>query len=163
MSATAKIVVRDTAILAATLGLWAWNGQLAGQGTILPIAVALLAGVMTTVCGFLAHEWGHLIGAWLAKARVEVAGNAHSLFLFRFDTRNTREQFLWMSMGGFIVSGLVIALLVSLLDPRKLADGTALGLTLLGVIATIILEFPPAWRVYRGGPIPTGAVYISEK
>ena len=38
----------------------------------------------------------------------------------------------------------------------------ALGITLLGVLATVVLEFPPAWKVLRGGPLPRGVAYHSE-
>ncbi|MGH8528881.1 MAG: hypothetical protein ACRETN_03420 [Nevskiales bacterium] len=157
------LAMRDSAIVITTLALWWVSRQLDAAASDWAAAVAVLVGGLTAVCGFILHEWGHLLGAWLSRSRVHLAETALAVFLFRFDSDlNNRRQFLWMSNGGFIVSGLLVALLIIALTPTRLADQIALGLTLLGVIATVLLEFPPAWRVFRGGPIPSGAVYVSK-
>ncbi len=155
-----QLLVRDLLMVGATLGLWICSRQLDGQTGALATSVAIAAGMMTAVSGYLAHEWGHLCGALLRGSVVELPKGVFAVFLFKFNSeQNNREQFLWMSMGGFVASALVIALLLSLLSFDRLADQVALGLTLAGVIATLVLEVPPAVRVYRGADLPRGAAY----
>lgn len=153
MSMGWKLLLRDLAIVAITLAAW----RLSAQGAW----IAVIAGVLAAVAGFLAHEWGHWLGARAAGAAVYFPVTLRSLFLFQFDVaRNGRRQFLWMSMGGFIASAAIVALYAAVLPRGQLAGQVGLGLTVLGVIATGILEIPPAWRVYKGGPLPSeGAVY----
>ncbi len=155
------LLIRDLLLVAATLGLWVWSRQLdADGGGTLAIAVAIGAGVMTAVSGYLVHEWGHLTAALMRGSVVELPRSVAAVFLFKFNSEaNSREQFLWMSMGGFIASGIIVALLFALLSFDRLADLVALGLTVAGVIATLILEVPPAMKVYRGAPLPRGVAY----
>ncbi len=155
-----QLLARDSLLVCATLGLWFWSRQLDGLSTPLAVSVAIAAGVMTAVSGYLAHEWGHLCGALLRGSVVELPKGITAVFLFKFNSeQNSREQFLWMSMGGFVSSALIVALLLALLSFDRLADQVALGLTLAGVIATLVLEVPPAVRVYRGAALPRGAAY----
>jgi hypothetical protein len=156
-----KLALRDLSVLTATLALWlldpgpSWP---AADSSATANAVAVLTGVLTVVCAYLAHEWGHLAGARLVRAVVHHPDTIFSVFLFRFDSdRNDRRQFLAMSLGGFLASAAAIAVLLEFLPRTALAGRLALVLALLGVIATAILELPPAWRVVRGAPIPTGA------
>jgi hypothetical protein len=159
------LALRDLGILAATLALWSADGALREQGGALAIVVAIATGVMTALSGYLAHEWGHLLGARLSKSRVSLPDSPLSVFLFRFDTGlNVRSQFLTMSMGGFVASGLVTALLLATLPMHALSTWTALVLTALGLLATAILEIPPFWRVFRGAPLPRGGpAYVTTR
>ena len=155
------LLIRDLLLIAVTLGLWWWSRSLGEARTLDAIGVAVGAGIMTALSGYLVHEWGHLAGARLAHAVVELPRTPLAVFLFKFDVvRNSRRQFLWMSMGGFIASAVVVALLLVLLSLDRLADQVALGLTAAGVLATAILELPPAWRVYRGGELPSGVAFV---
>ena len=163
MGIPAKIIIRDLLVLAVTLLLWAWTRQMEQVGGTLHVIVACLTGALTAFSGFLGHEWGHLIGARLAKGIYAPPDSVLSIFLFRFNSDlNTRQQFVSMSMGGFVSSILIVALLFSLLSFDRLADQVALSLTILGVIATFILEVPDAWKVHKGAPIPRGAAYSSK-
>lgn len=163
MGIPAIIIVRDLLVLGITLLLWVWTRQLEPAGGALHTAVAILTGALTAFTGFLGHEWGHLVGARMAKGVYAPPDSVFSIFLFKFNSDlNTREQFVSMSMGGFISSVLIVALLFSLLSFDRLADQVALGLTILGVIATFVLEIPDAWKVHRGAPIPRGAAYSSK-
>jgi F0F1-type ATP synthase assembly protein I len=156
-------VVRDLVLLALTLALWTWDARLRTEPTsALSIAVALTTGFMTALCGYLVHEWGHLVGAWTGGSVVHLPESAASTFLFRFDSdRNTREQFLRMSWGGFLASGVSIVLLLLVLPLDAWSGRVAFGLVAAGVAATLILEVPPFRRVARGAAIPTGAAYRS--
>jgi hypothetical protein len=112
----------------------------------------------------LAHEWGHLAGARLGGALVHPPERAATVFLFNFDSdRNDRRAFLWMSCGGFLASALGLALLLAVLPLAALAGRVALGLALLGVLATAVLELPPFFRVARCGPIPRGLGYRASE
>lgn len=153
-----RVLLRDLCLMAATLALWALSRELDAAQARAALPVAIGAGIAATGMGFLAHEWGHLAGALLSGSAVDYPRGIGSLFLFRFDDgRNTRRQFLWMSSGGFVASAGVVLLLLWLLSPQRLADRVALGLTGLGVLATLVLEVPGAWRAYRGGGQPGAA------
>jgi len=83
--------------------------------------------------------------------------------LFRFDNiRNSRKQFFSMALGGFASSIVTVAFLLLVLPWSLLASQIALALTALGVLATLVIEVPEFWRVWRGGPLPTGAAFVSQ-
>jgi hypothetical protein len=158
----AALFLRDAATIAITAGLWSYAmGLEAGAWRV---AVSLATALATVFAGFLVHEWGHLLGAWYAGASFALPARVtESVFLFRFDNvRNSARQFCAMSLGGFISSLLAVAFLVAFLPSGTLATGVALGLTALGVFATFVIEVPEFWRVYRGGPLPQGAAYVSD-
>ncbi len=118
---------------------------------------------MAVVCAFLAHEWGHFLGPRAGGSVVHPPAGAWTLFLFKFDReRNGRSQFLAMSLGGFAASALVLAVFLLMLPWNALATKLAVGFALFGVVLTLVLEVPVAWRVGRGAPLPRGAVYQSS-
>jgi hypothetical protein len=158
-----KLAARDLAFVGVTLGVWRLDAAVRGGDGVLPLLVAVVAGVLASVAGYLAHEWGHLSAALAGGSVVHLPERVASVFLFNYDTsRNDRRQFVLMSCGGFAASALVIALFLVVLPLDTLAGRVTLTLTLLGVAATFVLELPPAWRVYRGGPMPTGIAYRSS-
>lgn len=155
MKLPAKILVRDAALVAVALILLVLSHRIEATSSPLRIPLALLAGAMLTIAGYLVHEWGHLLGALASRSVVHLPDTVTALFLFRFDTGlNDRRQFLWMSAGGFIASIAVVAVFATTLSMDFVADRVALGLTALGVLATFVLEIPPAWRVLRGAALP---------
>lgn len=158
----AKLAGRDALVLAVTLAAWHWALPAAGGGA--SVAISVLLAAMTVLCGFLVHEWGHLLGARLLRARVHFPDSLlASPFLFRFDTSvNNARQFCAMSLGGFVASGLVVLALILWLPHGHLATTLALVLSGLGVLATLVIEFPEFWRVLRGAPLPAGAAYVSS-
>lgn len=163
MTAPARLLARDLAIIALTVLLL--QASHAAQATAAPWhwPLAALAGLLIAVCGYLVHEWGHALAALASGARIHWPPTIKAVFLFRFDCgRSTRRQFLWMSAGGFIASALVLALLAMVLSLRLHADAIAATLSVLGVIATIILEVPAAWAVWRGAPLPSGVAFVND-
>lgn len=154
-----KLLLRDLVLAAATLALWTLSRRLEASAVspAAAVPVAILAGLALPGIGFLLHEWGHLAGARLVGGVVAYPERLRSPFLFRFDpVRNGRRAFLWMSGGGFVASGVFLGALLAGLSLTHLADRIALGLAALGVLATLLLELPQAWRVYRGAPLPDG-------
>jgi hypothetical protein len=156
------MLLRDLVVIAATLALWRWSRQLDLDHAALSVPVAILAGASAALSGFLVHEWGHLLGALAGNGAVEYPPTIRSIFLFKFSAGNDRRQYLWMSGGGFVASILMIALLACALSFRALADWVAIGLVVAGVIATFILELPPAWRVFRGAPVEPDLVKLPQ-
>jgi hypothetical protein len=153
-----KLLLRDISIVILTLLLWRFNSHIQSRHDSVAVAIAVLTGFATVVAGFLAHEWGHLLGALSRGGAVELPQRLASVFLFQFDIeKNSREQFLAMSFGGFAASIVVVALLLVVLDFNGLADRVALILTALGVLATFVVEIPGAVRVYRNKPAPLTA------
>jgi hypothetical protein len=154
-----KFAIRDLIIVAACFGCWALDAALRGHGAI-SVLTAVAAAFTTVLVGYLAHEWGHLAGAWLTGSKVYAPHELVTPFLFHFDTvQNSNRQFVGMSVGGFITSGLVVILLFAVLPLTLLASKLALAVVVIGVVATLILEVPSAWRVAHGAPLPVGPVY----
>lgn len=157
-----QLLLRDGAIAIGVLGLWqVLLAQAAGGSG--PVALSVLVAALTTFLGYLAHEWGHLLGALAARSAFELPATPfETFFLFRFDrARNSRGQFFAMASGGFAASILTVILLVALLPRGLLASWIALALVGLGVAATLVIEVPEFWRVWRGGPLPDGAAFVS--
>jgi hypothetical protein len=159
-----SLVLRDLAVIALAIGLWQWSHVLHDGGAPGATAVAIVAGLLLTVSAYFVHEWGHLGGALASGSRVHFPRNAIAVFLFRFDVDdNGRRQFLAMSVGGYLASIAVVALLLAALRLHYLADRIALTLSAIGVLATFVLELPPFWKVWRGAPLPHGAAFVSTR
>jgi len=162
----AKVALRDLGLLALA-GLFWWGDASLHSANVTgaaATAVGLVAGILTALCAYLAHEWGHLTAARLASAVVHPPERVATIFLFNFDSdRNDRRGFLWMSCGGFALSAAGLALLLAVLPLEALSGRMALGLAALGVLATAVLELPPFFRVLRGGEIPRGLGYRTSE
>lgn len=157
------MLVRDALLLGVCLALLAASHAMQDAARDGWVPLAWLAGLLLPLCGYLVHEWGHLLGCVLGRSVVHLPPTPMALLLFRFDTgRNSRRQFLLMFWGGFVASVAIVALYASVLDARYLADRIALWLTALGVLATFVLEIPEGWRVYRGAALPRGRAFVNE-
>jgi hypothetical protein len=157
------MLIRDLVIVALTLALWRADAGLRETTTLLSVVVALLAGAAAAVSGYLAHEWGHLIGARVSGGVVHFPKSVVSTFLFYFDTKNSdRRQFLSMSLGGFVASAIVTPFLLLALPAGAISTYVAYVLIVAGLIATAWLELPLYFRVLRGAPLPRGFVFRSD-
>jgi hypothetical protein len=156
-------LLRDGLIILVVVALWMATLRIGKPHDLWSVALHLATGLLTVFVAYLLHEWGHLIGAWIAGGYfVLPATVAETLFLFRFDNvRNSRAQFISMSLGGFASSILAVAFLVIALPWNLLASWIALGLVAAGVLATFIIEVPMFLGVVRGGPMPTGDAFVS--
>lgn len=157
------LIVRDGLLLCLSLLLWDWTLEAGQPQSASGDALHLGTALMTVLAGYLLHEWGHLSGALLVRAHVVLPTAFESPFLFRFDLhRNSRRQFTAMALGGFVSSLLFVGLLLLALPLGLLASQVALGLTALGVLATLVIEVPEFWGVViRGGPLPSGAAFVT--
>lgn len=153
----AALALRDALWLLLTAGVWV-------QALAQPAHLGWAAGaaLATAFSGYLLHEWGHWLGAQLRRCAIEYPATPfETFFLFRFRREdNTRGQFFSMALGGFAASILTVIALLLWLPKGVLATQLTLLLTGLGVLATLVIEVPEFWRVWRGGPIPSGAAFI---
>ena len=107
-------------------------------------------GALATLIVFLAHEWGHVLGARLAGARVALAGSLFSPFLFNFDAAaHTRRQFLHMAHGGFALTAIAVAAIWLLAGTSDAHRAARWGISALAT-ATVIFEFPIYFWVAAG-------------
>lgn len=137
-----SFVIRDVTILVATVVAW-WGSLQAEAGGSLSSALSIGAGVGAVVCAYNLHEWGHLIGAWLTKSVFVPAKRIYSPFLFSYDAeRNTRNQFLVMSLAGFAATALFVAGFVMWMPQDQQAGRIALRGALVLAGLTVIIEFP---------------------
>jgi hypothetical protein len=157
------LLLRDGAMLVLVLAVWRWLLPGAAASGWAYVALSAVVAALTTVPGYLAHEWGHLLGAIGARAAFQLPATPfESFFLFRFDReRSTRPQFFAMALGGFAASIVSVLLFVLLLPWGVLATQITLTLVAIGVAATFIIEVPEFWGVWRGGPLPDGAAFVS--
>lgn len=158
------LLLRDAVLVALTVALWRYTLQAGPAHGIGGYALHLATGLMTVLCGFFLHEWGHLIGAWMAGAAfVLPASPVETPFLFRFNNvRNSVGQFTAMSIGGFVASIAFVTWLPLGLPWGLLATYIAEGLTALGVLATLVIEVPGLVKVMRGAPMPSNAAFVSD-
>jgi hypothetical protein len=158
------LAVRDSLLVVLAVVLWRYTLQAGPAQGFGGVVLHLATGLMTVLCGFFLHEWGHLVGAWIAGAAfVLPASVVETPFLFRFNNvRNSVGQFTAMSMGGFIASIVFVAGLPLALPQGLLASIVAEGITALGVLATLVIEVPGLVKVMRGAPIPSNAAFVSD-
>jgi hypothetical protein len=161
MMAPLHLLLRDAAVVTGTVTLWALDASLRGGSPSLARTIAgVLAGVSFAVSGFILHEWGHLAGARWTGSRVHFAQTVWTPLLFHFDVRaNTRRQFLAMSLGGYAGTALGLLALALVADASALSGRVAIGLTVIGVIVTLVAELPTTVRVWMGGSLPDGYAF----
>ena len=148
-------IARDLAIAVAAAALWSASARRPEAA-----ALGVAAGVLAAVCGFLLHEWGHLVASLGCGSVVHFPDRVLAPLLFHFDTRkNDRRQHLLMSAGGYAASALGTAAIVALSSWSTWSGRTAISLSVLGAVATVVLEMPTTVRVLRGGPLPDGYAY----
>ena len=155
MSAFGFFIVRDLTILAMTVGVWiAATATEAGQ---------ILAGGLAGLCALLFHEYGHLLGAYLAGAKVQAAPK-WSPFVFNLNpAQNTRRQLLTTSIGGFVATAIFLLVFFFWLPLHLLSGQIALAIGCLLASLTVIIEFPIAWRMARGYAVPDLSIFRELK
>jgi hypothetical protein len=138
-----RLAARDAAIVAIAGGLW-WllAGSSAGNGPAADLS-GWVAGLAVFAAAYLIHEWGHVAGAFASSSVLHPGPGLHSPSVFRFDTRrNTRPQFLWMSVGGFVATGLLLWAAYALLPDDLLATRVARGGVAFLALLGVVLELP---------------------
>jgi len=166
----AKLAVRDGIIVGVAAALWwAFAESSAGSGLLADLT-GLIVGFGLGASAYLFHEWGHIAGAAASGGVLRPGAGLHSVSNFQFDTeQSTRAQFLWMSLGGFIATGLFLwgyyVLLPDGLLATRVARGSIAFLTLLGLTLELPLvlyslvtnKIPPLERKTAEEPAGTAA------
>ena len=152
-------VIRDSAILLGTIGLW-WLSLSAEGGTTLESVLSISAGVGAAICAYNLHEWGHLIGAHLTDSVYVPAKRLMSPFLFSYDAeRNTRRQFLIMSVAGFAATAVFVAAFLAWMPQDQQAGRIALRGALFLAGLTVVIELPIFFRALFGTAVPRTGMF----
>lgn len=139
----AKLLARDLVIVAATALIWRLGAAASAMPGFAGDFAGVIAGVTIGVCGYLLHEWGHLLGALAAGSSVRAPRSLASGFLFSFDSRaNSRRQFLALSLGGWIATALVLWFVYAQLPSDLFASRVARGAVAANVLLVVLLEVP---------------------
>jgi len=152
-------VIRDATILIATVLAW-WGSVAAEPQSSLASALSIAAGIGAAVCAYNLHEWGHLVGAHLTRSVYVPAKRIFSPFLFSYDAeRNTRNQFVVMSLAGFAATAAFVAAFVLWMPQDQQAGRIALrgGLVLAGL--TVIIELPIFFTALFRNKVPRTGLF----
>lgn len=146
-------------ILLGTIGLW-WLSLSAEKGTALAAVLSISAGVGAAICAYNLHEWGHLIGAHLTHSVYVPAKRLISPFLFSYDAeRNTRRQFLIMSLAGFAATAVFVVGFVLWMPQDQQAGRIALRGAFILAGLTVVIEFPIFFRALFGSTVPRTGMF----
>lgn len=152
-------VVRDLTILASTIALW-WLSLSVEPGTTLASALSICAGVGASICAYNLHEWGHLIGAHFTQSTYVPAKRLISPFLFSYDAnRNTRGQFLIMSLAGFAATAAFLIAFSLWMPQDQLAGRIALRAAFVLAGLTVVIEGPIFLRALFGSSVPRTGMF----
>ena len=154
-----RFVLRDLAIAGFVIALWRLEFSLAGDAGPHLDAFRVVLGLASVAVGALAHEWGHLLPSLMSGATVHYPPGWFAKLLFDFDVeRNTRAQFLWMNLGGYLSVVLALGVYSALLPLDRLAGQVALVGIALGTSAVFVIELPVTIRVLGGERPPPALV-----
>ena len=146
-----RFALRDAAIIAGVVLVWTLASPLsAGDGPVADLSGGV-CGVAFGVAAYLLHEWGHLLAGLASGSVVHPGPSLGSRFLFSFDSkRNDRRQFLIMSAGGFVVTGLAMWIVYGGLPGDLLATRVARGAVSFLAFLAVFIEFPLViWALVR--------------
>ncbi|MBY0276102.1 hypothetical protein K2Z84_12220 [Candidatus Binatia bacterium] len=150
-----KLFVRDLAIVGLTAWIWHLAAGASANAGLRGDFAGVLAGVTIGVCGYLLHEWGHLLGAIVAGSAVKPGRSLAAGFLFSFDSHaNTRRQFLALSLGGWLATAVVLWGVYALLPDDLFATRVARGVVAGNVLLVVLIEIPLVVYALVTGHVP---------
>ncbi|MEZ4332355.1 MAG: hypothetical protein R3F35_11410 [Myxococcota bacterium] len=138
-----RFVLRDGVIVAIACLGWALLAPASGGTGWTADLAGWIAGLLATVCAYLAHEWSHYLGALATRSRAPLAEHLASPFLFRFEAEtNGLLQFVGMSLAGFAATAIAVWLAYTWLPDALLATRIARGGALFLASLGVVLELP---------------------
>ncbi|MEJ6592076.1 MAG: hypothetical protein QNL99_08875 [SAR86 cluster bacterium] len=150
-----KLAARNHGLaLLAAITLWAAADAWAmTSGLNLATGLSMLnAFAAMTIIATIFHEWGHFAGARIAKSYSPMVTNPTGAFIFGFNfAKNTRQQFLSMSIGGPVGNWLLVALVFLLVPLDNPGRVMLLAVAVARGISVLIFELPIILRVMNGG------------
>ncbi len=151
-------IVRDVLLLALFVSVWqalrSWhaNEATAFRATALSVSAFLFA---YAAC-YVAHEWGHEIGARVMRAdppRGSIRGFVQPLF----DPRaHSRAQFLGLAFGGQLAYVATAVFIVAAFQPELAHRAASLGAVAF-VTQSLSVDFATLGPVLRGGDVATAS------
>lgn len=151
----AKLFARDAVIIALTAWIWRLTAGASADAGFRGDVAGVIAGVTIGVCGYLLHEWGHLVGAVVAGSAVQPGRSLAAGFLFSFDShRNTRKQFIALSLGGWIATAFVLWGVYAWLPDGLFASRVARGFVAGNVLLVVFIEIPLVLYSLVTGNVP---------
>lgn len=141
---------RDGVLVLGTVCIW-----LTSDVAQLPSVAAIVLGAATAYCALQLHEWAHVGAGIRVRAPLHAARQWWHPFLYGLDqARCTREQFLAMSWPAFVATAFYLTAFLLWLPRDLLAGKVAFGIATIAASLTVLIEWPIAYRVWRGGSIP---------
>jgi hypothetical protein len=140
--------------LLAAVTLWAAaDAWLLQSGLILAWGLAVLnAFAAMTIAATIFHEWGHFIGARLAKSYSPMVPDPRGSFIFGFNfAKNTQRQFLAMSIGGSVANGLLVLIVFTCVPMDNAGRITLLAVAVARAVSVLMFELPIMLGVVNGG------------
>ena len=154
-----RFAIRDLTIFVATVALWSLS-LTADEGTRAASMLSIGAGLGAALCAYNLHEWGHLVGAHLTRSVYVPAKRLISPFLFSYDAeRNTRQQFLAMSLAGFAATAAFVAAFLLWMPQDQQAGRIALRGALILAGLTVVIELPIFFRALFGKTVPRTGMF----
>lgn len=154
-----RFVIRDVTILVSTIVAWWWSVAVEAPSA-LASALSIAAGVGAAVCAYNLHEWGHLVGAVATGSVYVPAKRLYSPFLFSYDAeKNTRNQFLVMSLAGFAATAAFVAAFVLWMPQEQMAGRIALRGGLILAALTVIIELPIFFTALFRNKVPRTGMF----
>ncbi|RIL02587.1 MAG: hypothetical protein DCC71_16200 [Proteobacteria bacterium] len=150
-----RFAIRDAAIALAATAVWLLAARHSGGAGALADLTGVVAGLLVGVTAAVSHEWGHLLAGAAAGGRMRINADLRSQFLFSFDAdASTLRQFVVMSLGGFVVTGLFVWLVYALLPDGLLATRVARGAVLFLASLGFVIELPLLLVALARGRVP---------
>ena len=156
-----KLAIRDALLIVTALAAWFLLAPLGNSNA----TAGWIAGLAATLVAYLAHEWGHALAAMAAHGHVYPPRTLLHVSLFSFDAqRNDLRQFTAMSLGGFAVTAVAVAIACLVLPSDQLAGRVArTGILVLASITLFVevplllfglakRQIPSVVAVFRAGP-----------
>lgn len=126
---------------------WAATSDLA-LASVIAVANAVVAGYVISV---LFHEWGHFAGARMAGSYSPMVREPAGAFIFGFSfEKNSREQFLKMSLGGIGANWLLVLLIIALVPLDTASRAALFAVALAQAISVTVFEGPIVVRATYG-------------
>ncbi len=138
-----KFAVRDGVILVTTIMAWIFLAGFSAGDSLFAYFIGASLGLAGGICAWFAHEWGHVLAGKLVGAKLRVPDRLTSVYLFGFDVKqNSKFQFVIMALGGFAATALAFSFAYFVLPSALMATKVLLGLILLEITVTGLLEIP---------------------
>ncbi|MFT7469769.1 MAG: hypothetical protein ACI8PP_003028 [Candidatus Pseudothioglobus sp.] len=150
-----KLAVRNHGLaLLAAVTLWAAaDAWLLQSNLLLASSLAVLnAFAAMTIAATIFHEWGHFIGARLAKSYSPRVPDPRGTFIFGFNfAKNTRHQFLAMSIGGSVANWLLVLIVATCIPLDNAGRIMLFAVAVARGISVLMFEVPIMLGVMNGG------------